>query len=780
MNSHKDEKNTLVDGSRGRVAEPSPAPGRRSACGSAESWAGLKKKLRRLAAAGAALAVLAGAGWLALGLFPDPLAEENAPWIRPVRVTDRRGRLLKEFPSPRAVRRDESPLAGFSPRLAAAVLAAEDQRFYRHPGFDPLAALRAAWMNLKAGRIRGGGSTITMQLARLSQGLTPGPRTWRRKLRELWLALLLERRHSKDRLLAEYLNRVPCGHLTEGFQAAAEVYLGKSARTLSWAESAFLAGLPAAPSALNPYKAPRSALARRSVILRRLASQGRLTAADLARAEAEPLALNRAARPFLAPHFVSLIRRGFSPAPPRTLRTTIDLNLQLEAENIVRETVKEFRAQGLSQAAVLALAVSGREVLIWVGSSDFFEADEGQNDGVLARRQPGSALKPFLYAAAFDDGLIHPASLLDDSPADYLAAAGSFSPTDYDGAFRGSVPARLALASSLNLPAVKLAETLGLKTFLRRLKELGLTSLDQTAEHYGLSLPLGGGEVTLLELTLGYAALADGGRWQPAAMTFAAVAVPPRPVFSPGAAFLVSDILSDRMARRTGFGAGGVLDTPYPAAVKTGTSQSFRDNWCLGYTSGFVVGVWAGNFQARPMNRISGVTGAGAIWRRVSDLLARKYPPRDFQRPSGVTAAEFCPISGQLAGPDCPNRTQELILARHPRPEVCRHPAAGAAGRVLGRPEAFGLLRPLNGEFYALDPGLDPAVQNLKALAVSDPEVDELVWLLNGREIKREEAAGRARTACLVPLARGTARLEVRGLRKGRIVRSSAAIFTVR
>jgi penicillin-binding protein 1C len=741
-----------------------------------------RKLWRTLPIFGAAILLF----WLALGLFPDPLAGETWNWS--VQVTDRQGRLLKEFLPPRPARRSERPLEEFSPRLVAAVLAAEDKRFYHHPGFDPLAFMRAARQNLRAGRIESGGSTITMQLARLNRGLTPGPRTLGRKLKELWWALLIERHNSKDRILAEYLNRAPCGQLTEGFAAAASVYLGRSIRDLSWAESAFLAGLPASPGALNPYKDPRPALDRRGLILKRLARQGRISGPELARAEAEPLTLAHRSAPFLAPHFVSQVRRSFGPAPPPLIITTLDQNLQIQVEAIVRETVQNFRAQGLTQAAALVLSHPGRQVLAWVGSADFFADDgEGQNDGVLALRQPGSTLKPFLYAAAFDQGLIHPASLLNDAAADYLAGGGSFKPSNYSRSFHGPVPARLALASSLNLPAARLAARFGLEPFLNRLQALGLTSLNKPADYYGLSLALGGGETRLKDLTLAYAALADGGLWRPEVLFKHHKNQKSRPdsaepVFSPEAAFLVTDILSDPQARLTGFGEGGPLNTPYPAAVKTGTSQNFRDNWCLGYTSGFVVGVWSGNFQAKPMDEVSGVTGAGTIWRRISDLLAEKFWPEPFPAPPGLTILEFCPISGLPAGADCPNRKKEfLLLARSPAPETCRHQEPESAARlILGRAEGFGLVRPLSGEIYALDPGLNSVSQKLKAQVRNDGEADELVWLLNGRELKREAATGARLFSCLVPLERGQARLEVRGLKAGEVVNASTAVFTVR
>lgn len=766
------------------------------------------KFLKKAALAAFIAVALFGLFWLSLGFWSNPLAESDG-WNWTVRVTDREGRLLKDFLPPRMARREARPLSDFSPNLVAAVLSTEDKRFYRHLGVDPLAMLRAAWLNLRRGRIVSGGSTITMQVARLNRGLSPGPRTLGRKAREIWWALLIERHNSKDVILAEYLNRAPCGNLTEGFPAAARLYLDKSVGDLSMAEAAFLAALPASPGALNPYKDPRPALARRSTILKKMAGQGLLSDEECGRAKAEPLGLGSLKNPFDAPHFVSYLRRHFGAEPPPLIVTTLDLDLQKQVEELVAVTARAYRHQGLSQAAVVVMSLPQRQVLAWVGSADFFDAEGGQNDGVTALRQPGSALKPFIYATAFDSGLITPATLLNDGAADYRASRGSFSPANYSGTFHGPVPARLALASSLNLPAIKLAADTGVGNLLGKFRELGLESLNRDADYYGLGLALGGGEVDLLSLTTAYAALADGGRWRPGVLIRPGridLSSPARPsaqaldnpqpppekaagmekqVFSPGAAFLVTDILSDPQARITGFGPHSVLSTPYPAAVKTGTSKSFRDNWCVGYTGSFVVGVWAGNFEASPMDHVSGVTGAGAIWRKVSDLLAQKYPTPDFKPPRSLVSALTCPVSGLAAGPQCPNRKREFFLAGHQLPDICRHEelsreALGVSVPVLGLSRAFGLIRPIAGEVYAWDPGIKPEVQRIKALAQSVPGVDEVVWRLNGREIKRQSVHGFDRVGCLLPPLRGSADLEILGLTRGQAVQNSRINFLVR
>jgi penicillin-binding protein 1C len=750
--------------------------------------------------------------WLALGFFPDPL-EEGQRWDWTTRVTDRNGRVLREFLSPSAARRDFVPLKRISPYLREAALAAEDKRFFWHPGFDPLAALRAAKLNLERGAIVSGGSTITMQLARLSLGLSPGPRTFRRKLKETWLALLIERRHSKDEILEAWLNIVPAGRLTSGFEAASRLYLGKSAQVLSPAEAAFLAALPRSPGSLDPYRYPERIAKRRSVILQRLRDRGVITEEARARAELEPLSLNTAPPPWLAPHFVSYVARSLPERPPEAVRTTLDSGLQEGLERLARAAVADYGAQGLEQVSVIVLSLPEMEVLAWVGSGDFWNSRDGQLDGVLAPRQPGSALKPFIYAQAFDSGRAWPSLLLSDAPKGFASENEVFSPKNYSGEFSPPVSARVALASSLNLPAVNLAGELGVRAVLENLRSLGLESLTQEHGYYGLGIALGDGEVSLHSLAAAYGALARGGVLSQPVFILPEVgaaggagakaaagkagdgakaaaggeggqagngagagtgsgkraasgagAAPARRVLSEEAAFLITDILGDPRARARGFGRSGVLDTPYPSAVKTGTSSNFRDNWCIGYTDKYVVGVWAGNFDARPMTRISGVTGAGQLWRRAMDILAERSPPQRPEPPPGVISVPICPVSGLPAGPDCPGAAWEWFLAKFPLPPQCEH-SDMRSFPVLGEERAFRLISPMAREIYAWDPGLPPERQQLRALAQSVPEVSEIVWYLNGEELARARTEGYSRASLALPLERGAHLLEVVGLR---------------
>ena len=712
--------------------------------------------------------------WQLLIFFPDPLATGET-WDWSVVVKDRNKIVLKEFLAPKEVRRQDKPLADFSPNLINAVLAGEDKRFYQHLGVDPLAVARAVWLNIKSGEIKSGASTITMQLARLSKGLNPGPRTFSRKLKELWWALLIERHHSKDEILAEYLNRAPCGNLTEGFNAASLVYLNKPAQTLSPAEAAFLAGLPPSPGALNPYKDPRPALKNRKTILRRMAQNGTLKKDELARALDEPLALNYGRTPFNAPHFVNYLKNILGSKPAPEIITTLDLPLQQKIEKMVARATTEYAQKGLNQAAVVVMSIPDGEILAWVGSADFFNEDGGQNDGVIAQRQPGSALKPFIYGLAFETGILTPASLIEDRASDYTLRHGSFSPSNYSGTFHGPVSARLALASSLNIPAVKVIDRLTVKATLNKLNDFGLSSLSQDAEYYGLGLALGGGEVSLLNLTKAYAALARGGLWQDIVLFRqpAPEKMMPKEVLSPGASFLVSNILADDGARATGFGQRSVLATPYPSSVKTGTSKNFRDNWCVGYTSNFVVGVWAGNFEANPMDKVSGVTGAGYLWREISDILTESYKEEKPNKPHpGVVQLSVCSLTGLLAGTHCPNQRLEYFLVSHAPQKVCRTQdmtleALGVSVPVLGLNKNFHLIRPLDGELYALDPGLNKDYQHLKALVQTGAGIDELVWQLNGKIIKREKINGAGRYSTLIPMQKGQMDVSVYGYQKG-------------
>ncbi|MDR1606990.1 MAG: penicillin-binding protein 1C [Deltaproteobacteria bacterium] len=748
---------------------------------------GLNKKLDSLASVSKPkiiigvllLAIFLGGLWGFLGLAPDPLAQANWPWT--TYLTDRHNFTIAAWPGPKGYR-ETRDLKDYPPLAIEAVLSAEDRAFYRHFGVNPLACLRAMGQNIKARSWAFGCSTITMQLARLSLGLTPGPRTFRRKLKELWLALLIERRHSKETILAAYLNAAPTGPQRWGLATAAKEYLGKDITLISPGEAAFLASLPKYPS----LKEPRKILKRRDNILKTLNANGFLDKPALARALETPIWPNLDGRPYQAPHFLAYLKRTDFPkdAPlraelgalkpstqtvlnqDRAIKTTLDLELQKEVERQVSELVDLKSPQGLTQAAVVVMSLPQRQILAWVGSVDFYDQEEGQNDGVLALRQPGSALKPFIYQLAISEGLITAGSLLSDQPKIYSGSNGSFRPRNYGGTYHGPISARQALASSLNLPAVELIKAIGTKKTLAHLRSLGLASLKDDSDYYGLGLALGNGEVSLLALTNAYALLALGGR--PPTLNLNDAAPPPK--LDAASAFIVSDILSDDKARILGFGRHGLLDTPYPTSVKTGTSQNFRDNWTIGYADHFVIGVWAGNFQSNPMTQVSGITGAGQLWRGIADYLAKRQEPKAPIKPIGLTQAYICPLSGLLVGPKCPNGVLEYFLTRHPLPGVCDHDHLGepAAPNM-----ALTIISPPNRQVYGFDPDIHPTYQKILAKAQAGPEIETVRWILNG------ETIGQGLELTL-PLKPGAARLLALGFKGQNQVAQAETRFLVK
>ena len=603
---------------------------------------------------------------------------------------------------------------GEMPRLVKdAALAAEDRRFYLHPGLDPLALVRAVWQNLRAGRVVSGGSTITMQLARR---LDPGPRGLGQKLKEAAHALSLEAKLNKEQILAQYLNRAPFGGPVVGIGAASRIWFGKHPSALSPAEAALLMALPQDPARLLRPESRDRLLARRNRILLAMAENGKLEPDAFERSLNAPIELNRDRITPLAPHFSRAVGKALNWASHKPVRTYLDAGLQKNLAAMAARTCRGLSDQGLRKASVLVLRNRDLAVLAWVGTPDFFDPNGGQVDGILARRQPGSALKPFIYGLALEKGRTL-ADLIEDEPLNLPVASGVFRPMDYDQKHRGKVRVREALACSLNLPALRMVAELGPAPVLKRLRGLGL-NLPLSPEHYGIGLALGNGEVTLLELTTAYAALARGGSWAPARL-IQSQPLKPVQVMDPAASRLITDVLADDDARVPAFGDNSVLDLPFPAAVKTGTSQKFRDNWCLGFSREYTVGVWAGNYQAQPMEGISGTAGAGPLWREVMLLLHQNRPGELPPWPAGVTQRLVKTESGSY---------WEYFA---PSPDREKHPPTPPK-KI--EPE-FALLTPVQDAVFALDPDLPPSLQVLSLEAKAPQGVEDLVWLLNGRSI---------------------------------------------
>ena len=690
--------------------------------------------LRRAVAAvgaGTLLIVGAAAGFVLLPL-PDRLLAR--PGLATLDLTDRAGAPLRTTRTADGSLSQWLSLEEIDPEILVAFVAAEDRRFYEHPGVDPRALARALVADLRAGRIVSGASTIPMQLARL---LRPLPRTLPGKLAQGLWALRLDAHLSKQLILEEYLNRVPLGQGAVGVEAAAGLYFGGSARDLSTGQAALLAAVAGAPGRDNPLISAPRALARRSRVLERMQRTGSIGAAEAKVAGLEPPLIATGSRSFRAPHYTAALLGRLSRAgrsPQGAVRTPLDLPLQESLEAEVRHTVETMRGSGVRHAAAVVLDNLSGGILAWVGSPDFFEPGSGQVDMVVSPRQPGSALKPFLYGLAFDRGY-SPASILPDIATVYQTSTGPYAPRNYDRRFHGPVRAREALGSSFNLPAVELASRLGPAELLATLARAGFASLDRDAEHYGLGLALGNGDVTLLELANGYRALANGGVWAPVRwLADDGPGTESRRVMSAGAAALVLDILADPVARIPGFGPVTPLEFPFRAAAKTGTSRHFTDNWAVAVTGGFTVAVWVGNFDGRPMEGVSGVAGAGPLLHRAALLAARRHPPGNLLSPErvGARVVTICRLSGLRAGARCPPST-EWLLPESAEPHQCdwhrndglRLPAryddwaatvriAGAAGEQSPRRSAtdtlsgtFRITSPAAGDVYRFVPGVD-------------------------------------------------------------------------
>lgn len=575
-------------------------------------------------------------------------------------IEDRHGALLRTTRAGDGSLASWTPLTEIDPDLPRAFVAVEDRRFYSHHGIDPRAIGRALRDNLLHRRVVSGASTITMQLARL---LRPAGRGWSDKvLQSLW-ALRLDAQLSKNQILEQYLNRVPLGQGTVGVNAAMRLYFGGSAEEASLGQAALLAALAPAPSSRNPLVDPIGAMQRRRVGLRALAREGYASDEEFARAGHEPLTGSGRGRPFLAPHFTSrLLGQAESEGRPLqgTWRTSLDIGLQQELESEVRHTITELADRAARQAAAVVLDNESGQVLAWVGSPDFWADTSGQVDMVVSARQPGSALKPFLYALAFDRGATA-ATVLADIAKTYQTSSGPYHPRNYDRTYHGPVRAREALGSSYNVPAVELANRIGYATLLHGLHQAGFASLSRSAEHYGLGLALGNGDVTLLELANGYRALANGGIWSPARWW---AGQPDKTagmrVVSSQSAALALDILSDPVARIPAFGLRTPFDWPFRAAAKTGTSRHYTDNWAAATTGRFTVAVWVGNFNGQPMQGVSGVTGAGPLLHRAVLVVSQRYSPGNLIRPedAGLVPVSICRVSGLRATTDCPGMTE--------------------------------------------------------------------------------------------------------------------------
>jgi len=644
--------------------------------------------------------------------------QTRASQFETTRILDRNGNPLYDIIDPNAGRRTYVTIDRISPAVLAATIATEDKEFYNHPGFDFWAITRALWENYRTEGQGGGASTITQQLARTLL-LSPeerSQRTYSRKAREIILAAEITRRYSKDEILELYLNENPYGNLAYGIEAAAETYFGKTANQLTLSEASFLAGLPQSPSIYDIYTNREVTLTRHQQVLVLMYEMSRVNGCikvsnsevpicvdEIAATEAANDIKGRTFNPPVMnaryPHWVNFVRSELEEMYDAAtiyrsgfiVYTTIDPVMQDEAQRLVTEQVSLLTDKNAHNGALVAIKPSTGEILAMVGSPDFNnEAIAGQiNMADSPTRQPGSSIKPVNYVAAFEKGWT-PATLIWDVPSEFPPSGRPddtrepYRPVNYDGEFHGPVTVRTALSNSFNMPAVKTLDFVGIYDdpntpekdgMVGMAERLGITSF--TRPDYGLALTLGGGDVSLLELTGAFSVFANGGKKVPPVAILKIVDFkgnvvyeyqPPQPeqVIREEHAFLISSILSDNEARSWMFGRNSLLNLPFQVAAKTGTTNDFRDNWTLGYTPDLVTGVWVGNADYTPMVNTTGLTGAAPIW---SSFMQYAVPivsggtPTSFSRPPGIMDRAICSLSGAEPSQWCRGGQRNEIFA---------------------------------------------------------------------------------------------------------------------
>lgn len=612
--------------------------------------------------------------WLSRLPHPQLLSVREIPVT--TKIFDRNGFLLYEIYAEQ--NRTPVTLAEIPQFLQEATIAIEDKDFYKHPGFSLRGIARATRETLLSHRLQGG-STITQQLVR-SALLTPEP-TISRKIKEIVLSFWAERLYGKDQILEMYFNQVPYGGTAWGVEAASQTYFGKSVTDLSLAEAAFLAALPSAPSIYSPYGThPELGLARQKEVLQKMVEQGFVTQTQEIEATSQNLQFAPPKTEIKAPHFVmyvkDLLEKKYGPRLVQMgglrITTSLDMATQEMAQEIVNNEVEKLAGLKVGNGAALITKPVTGEILAMVGSRNYFDlAKDGNVNTTLSSRQPGSSIKVVNYALALEKGFTA-ATVLDDSPITFqVAGQPPYSPVNYDGQYHGKVTLRTALASSYNVPAVKVLAKLGVKNMIDKGRQMGITSW-QNESRYGLSLTLGGGEVTMFDMARVYGTIANQGRRQNLTAVLKVTDYKGQvleearsnqgfPAVPPAIAFILANILADNHARTPAFGANSLLIIPgKTVSVKTGTSNDLRDNWAIGFTPAYVIVTWVGNNDNSPMSYVaSGITGATPIWQQIMINLLKDKPDEPILPPEDVILINTCGrfeyfIKGSEKSVSCP------------------------------------------------------------------------------------------------------------------------------
>ncbi len=596
--------------------------------------------------------------------FPEHLLK---PAGYSMEICDRNGELLMSFLDQQSQWNFPVPLQEIAPILRQSLISAEDKHFYKHAGVDLVALVRAFIGNITGWRRYSGASTITMQTIRL---LEPRPRCLRSKIIEAFRAWQLERLVSKDQILEIYLNLTPYGSNLIGIEAASRRYFDKSASSLTLAEASLLAGLPQSPSGYRPDRHFEKAIKRRSYVLRRLEADGIISKEEQTLVDQEKPSIAKYSRHFSAAHWCMMMKESHR-AYKGKLQTSLDLRIQEIAQECLRHGLARYLWKDIENGAVIVMENRTGKIRAWIGSANFFSSEiQGQINGGRAIRSPGSLLKPFTYLLAFQNGLLHPGSILHDVDL----GRPDYRPSNYDRQFYGPVSARFALRESLNIPAIRVQQELGTETLLNFYRSLGISSLEHEAGYYGLTLTLGTCEATLLELVNAYATLARQGTYVPPQWMeepSLTEVVEAKTIFSPEAAYLVHSILRDvEPLKRAGM---YIAENAPQFAWKTGTSSGQKDAWAMVYNPEYTIGVWLGNFDNRSSKNLVGIEAAMPIAYQILQEIVRLYPGSWYLQPAAVQKQQICIRSGDMPQPGLCQQIQEewRIIGKSPQ-YACR------------------------------------------------------------------------------------------------------------
>ncbi len=694
-------------------------------------------------ACGLGAVILCGAVYCALQPLPESLLPDTRGAAK-YQVVDRAGRPLSYTFAGRWNLGDQLPLYRVPELLQRAFIEAEDRRFYEHHGVDWYARLHAMYQNLKAGRVVRGASTITEQAVRM---LHPRTRTlWSRFLEGIE-AVQLEERFSKGEILEFYLNQVPFAAKRRGIVQAARYYWDRDLETLTPREQLTLAVLVRAPDRLDLYKRPHGVERGVGELVAQLVRVGALQADRAQLIGNEAPELRRGESPVRADHFVRyILNQALQPEKRERIVSTIDASLQGRVQEILEQRVTDLHAQHVTDGAVLVVDNRTGQVLAWVNAGDFSQEEGSQIDAVLALRQPGSTLKPFLYALALSNGW-SAATSIDDSPLAQPVGSGLHTFRNYSRMHYGPVSLREALGNSLNIPAIRTVQFTGKYEFLDFLRRAGFDSLAKPADFYGEGLALGNGEVSLLELVRGYTALANRGVLRQLTVVQGESrqeGTSPTRIASEEVSSIIGDILSDPHARRREFGADGLMRFPIQTALKTGTSSDYRDAWAIGYNAHFTVGVWMGNLNRSSMYEISGARGPALVLRSVFAELSRSTEPQPLFKSATLVHRSVCSISGQLASERCPHMDETFAAGTEPRSECPSKHEAGHREVADGEtPHPVRIVMPTPGLNFARDPRIPNSHEAIPFEIVAPQSVTRIRWVVDGIRIAETDGTSR-------------------------------------